>query len=123
MSETESVTKLTIPASGDLSTKKYYAMTVNSSGQVATAGTAGVFCVGVLLNKPSAANQAAEVAVGGRTPAIAGAAFNAGVFLMTNSSGQLVTATSTNVILALALETASGANSIVDVLWNPRGVV
>lgn len=121
MAATESTTKITLPASGDLSTKKYYVMTVNSSGQAATVGTAGVHGAGVLLNKPSAAAQAAEIATAGRVPAIAGAAFNAGVSLMSNASGQLVTATTGNIILAVALETASGANSIVDVLWNPRG--
>jgi hypothetical protein len=47
---------ISLPAADDLSTKQYYAVKVDSSGNAAVAG-AGQPAIGVLQNKPDAADQ------------------------------------------------------------------
>lgn len=106
-----------LPANADLSASQYCGVVINSSGKIAVAG-AGARIDGVLQNKPTA-NDAAVVAYNGVSKGVAGAAFAAGADLMTNASGQFVTATTGNAIVARATEAATAANNIVGILVQP----
>lgn len=84
-------------ASGDLSAAQFKFVTVNSSSQVAVAGTQGTVVVGVLQNKPSAAGQAAQVMSAGVTKVVAGATVAAGAVVESDSVGRAITAVKSTV--------------------------
>jgi len=65
----------TRPADTDLSTKQYYAVDLNSDGEVVVAGAGSTF-IGVLGNKPTAAGQPAEVMFSGVVPMVCGGTVN-----------------------------------------------
>lgn len=81
---------VSLPAAADLTTKQFLAVKVDSNGKAAVAG-AGQFCAGILQNKP-ASGQAATVAYGGISKAIAGGNITAGMTLAANADGKLVDA-------------------------------
>ena len=81
------------PANTDLSTKQWYVVDLNSSGNVAVAGAGSSF-IGVLTNKPDAAGKAASVAISGQVPVIAGGTVAPADFLKIDSSGRVVAASS-----------------------------
>jgi len=104
----------TLPASADLSAAQFRAMVCNSSGQAAQAGAAAPI-IGVLQNKPSAANQAATIMAEGVTMAQVGAAVAAGASLETNASGQFITLAA-GIRVGIALQAATGANQVISIL-------
>jgi hypothetical protein len=85
---------LSFEAASDLSTKLYYAVVINSSGQLAVAG-AGQAAIGILYSDPDATGLVASVKPldGRKAKAIAGGTIAAGAFLAADSAGKLVTAT------------------------------
>lgn len=100
-------------AGADLSTNQFYAVKANSTARnVVLANTGGENITGILQNAPKQ-GDAAEVVVAGFCKAVAGAAFNAGAALMTDSTGRLITQTSTNAKVAVAHEAAGAAGAIV----------
>ncbi len=106
-------------AAADLSTKQFCAVKQTTTPrQLALAATGGEAITGVLLNAPST-GQAVEVCYAGFTKALAGTGgFTAGDALQTEAStGKLITRTSTNAIVAVAIETVSaGQIGLVRVL-------
>ncbi len=109
-----------LPASGDLTSGG----TVNPQFLFATFGPtglaiagAGVSSVGVIQDKPNAVGYESEVAVVGQiTKLVAGAAVNQGDQIMSNASGQGITATTGNFVNGFALTAASGAGVVIEVL-------
>lgn len=102
-------------AAADLSSNQYYAVKVNSSGQIALCSSAGEFVVGILQNKPTS-GQAADVRHSATTKAVAGAAITAGARVMTNASGKVITlATSGSIACGVALEAAGADGDIIEV--------
>lgn len=100
-------------AGADLSAKQFYAVKLTTTArQVNLASSGGEEIYGILQNKPTA-NQAADVCLLGVTKAVAGAAITAGDFLMTDTSGRLITATSTNHRVGQAMEAATAAGQII----------
>lgn len=81
---------LSLTAAADLSAKQYFAVKVDSNGKAALAG-AGEFTAGILQNKP-ASGQAADVAWGGISKAIAGGNITAGATVAADANGKLVDA-------------------------------
>lgn len=79
--------KITLPAAADLSTKQYYFVKVNSSGQAALCAAATDRPIGVLQNTPTS-GQAAEVLVVGGTKIVASASIDEGVLIGTASTGK-----------------------------------
>lgn len=79
-----------LPAAADLSTKQYYAVVVNSSGQAALGGDDGEF-FGILQDKPAAAGRAACVAVGGASRCVFGGTVAKGALVNVDSAGKIVT--------------------------------
>ena len=109
-----------LPTSADLTSggtvNPQFLFVVMTPTGLAIAG-AGVSCVGVLQDKPNAAGQEAEVAVVGMiSKVVAGAAVNEGDQIMSNASGQGITATAGNFVNGFALAAASGAGVLIPVL-------
>lgn len=100
-------------ANADLSTKQFYAVKQTSTDRkVDLASTGGEAITGILQNAPIA-GDAADVCFDGFCKAIAGAAFASGVALMTDTSGRLITQTSTSAKVAVSIVAAGGAGEIV----------
>lgn len=98
-------------ADADLSAKQYFAVKITSGGiNLCGAGDAG----GILQNKPTLAQQS-DVSFDGVSKGIAGAAFARGVELASNASGKLITALTTNKVIAIALQAAGADGDIVAV--------
>ena len=109
-----------LPTSADLTTSgtvnPQFLFVVMTATGIALAG-AGVSCIGVLQDKPNAAGQEAEVAVVGMiSKVVVGAAVNEGDQIMSNASGQGITATAGNFVNGFALAAASGAGVLIPVL-------
>lgn len=102
-------------ANADLSASQFCFVVVNSSGNVATAGT-GAKIDGVLQNKPGAAARAATMAIDGVTKVRVGAAVTAGDDLTPDSTGRAVTGATGDVIGGRALEDATAANQVISML-------
>lgn len=98
-------------AAADLSTKQFYAVKITAARAVNLASSGGEGIYGILQNKP-ASGDAADVGIIGVTKAIAGGTIAAGDLLMTDTSGKLITATSTNHAVGQALE-AGVLNQII----------
>lgn len=94
---------------------QYLAVKITASRSVNLANAGGEAVIGILQNTP-ALGQAAEIGFVGCSKAVAGAAIAAGAELMTDTSARLITATSTNHRVALALESASAAGQLISVV-------
>lgn len=101
-------------AAADLSTKQFYAVKLTAARAVnlASANTDSIY--GILQNKPKS-GEAADVGIFGISKAVAGAAISAGAALMSDTAGKLITQTSTNPKVAIALEAAGAADQIITV--------
>lgn len=82
---------LTFEASGDLSTKQYFAVKLDSNGQIAVAG-AGEKAIGILQNKPAAAGRAGTVRVFGVSRMYAGGVIAPGANVAADAAGEGKTA-------------------------------
>lgn len=107
-------------ANSNLAANQFYAVKITGQRLVDLASTGGEAIYGILQNKPTA-GQAADVGILGVTKAAAGAAVSAGAALMTDSSGRLITATSTNHRVGVALEAASAAGQLITVSLSGHG--
>jgi len=99
------IQSISLVAAADLSAKQYYCVKVDSNGKAALCGAAEN-SVGILQNDPTS-GQMATVGMLGLSKAKYGASVTAGANLMTDASGKLITATGTNPVIALALESGS----------------
>lgn len=84
---------LSFKAAADLSAKQFHAVKMSAAQTVDAVTGATDEAIGVLQNKPSAAGQAATVAVfgGGTCRLMAGAAITAGAYLKLTAAGRFVT--------------------------------
>lgn len=119
MATQENMLCVSLEAGQDLSTKQFYFVSVASDGQIDPTG-AGLMAQGVLQDAPAAAGRAALVAVAGKVKVVCGGTVTRGGAVMSNASGQALTATSTNIILGTALETGA-TGRIIEILFQPRG--
>lgn len=101
-----------VPAGSDLSTKQYFLVTINSSGELALTGD-GAYASGVLQDKPAAQGRAGAIVTQGETRVSAGGAFNAGELLASDANGQAVNAATNDAVIGQALEAATAQNDIV----------
>ena len=107
--------KITLPAGADLSTKQYYFVKVNSSGNAVLCAAATDAPIGVLQNSPISGAEASIVVVGG-TKLVAGAAIAAGIKIGTDSAGKAdakVAGTDTTEYTVGQVLLASGADAEV----------
>ena len=82
--------------------------------KVDIAGDAGKFAY-ILQNKPRQ-GEGAIVVFGGRTLAVAGAAFAVEAELSVNAAGKLITRAGAGFVIARALEAAAAADEVVEVI-------
>ncbi len=102
-------------AGEDLSSSLYYAAHMDTDGDLVLAGnTEDVYGI---ITEGGASGEPTTVQVSGIAKAIAGASFNAGVKLMSNASGKLVTATGSGAaFIGIARNASGGDGEIVEVL-------
>ena len=108
---------ITLPAAANFSSYQYRFMTVDSNGRgtIATAYTAKP--IGILQNKPDAADKPANIRVAGIAKLEFGAAADEGALLAANGEGYGTTTTlDTAHYGAIALHAAGGSGDIQDVL-------
>jgi hypothetical protein len=106
---------------GPLGSGQYLIVFLSGSRTVSLQTTQGALSYGVLQNAP-AAGQAADVAIGGITKVVVGAAVTAGAELMADTNGRAITQTSTNRKVGMALESATAANAMISMLvYTPNG--
>lgn len=139
MATESNLTCITLQAAGDLSTKQYYCMKVSAADTVTTITAAGTPVIGILQNKPSAAGEAAQVAVAGVSKVVAGAAVAAGALVKAlangkvddaataataDASGSSATAASTGAhVVGIALDAASDDGDVIRVALMHMGAV
>jgi hypothetical protein len=115
MAQDENVQKLSIAASADLSASQFKLVEL-SSGKAAIANASTDIVIGVLLNKPTAVDMAAEIAIGGRSKCLAGAAVvTPGTQVMTDATGRAIAATATNRAFGTSLTAAAAAGDVFEV--------
>jgi len=118
----ESLTTITLPAAGDLSSSQYLFVDINSSGQAAVVGTAGAKAIGVLQNDPAAAGRDAAVAIAGKVKVLAGGTIAIGAKVQSTAAGKALLAASGDHVLGTAasagadgsyMEVVLGSNHIL----------
>lgn len=121
MATQQVLTEITLPANADLSTKQYFFVKLTNSsgtGRVALAGD-GEFAIGVLQNKPAAAGDTAKVAISGIAKVEAGGVITAGNPVAVDASGNAVAASSGDIVVAVAVNSAVDGD-VVEVLLDAR---
>lgn len=100
-----------VEAASDLSSNSEFRFgELQADGQIDVCGTQGNTCYGVIKGNPDAAGKAVPVQTSGLTKVEAGESINEGDEIISNGSGQAITATgSGNRILGVA-KTAAGAS-------------
>lgn len=105
-------------AAADLSDAQFKAVKLTGARSLNLASTGGEGIYGILQNKPQE-GEVTDAGIFGITKALAGAAFDAGALLQTDNTARLITKTSTNVVVAIALEAATAAGQIATVKLVP----
>jgi len=105
---------------GPNTTGQFLCVKVNATRSVAVTSASTDVVHGILQNDPKA-GQAAQVVYNGVSKAMAGASFSAGVRLMSDTLGRVITAgaTTTNSVLGVAIESATATGQIVTILVSP----
>ena len=101
----QSIQSVSGPANASLTTKQYYAVVFNSSGNIAVAG-AGVPIAGVLQNAP-ASGDGAEVAVSGISKVALGGTATAGTMAAVDSAGKFLNAVSGDIAVGVFVKGGS----------------
>jgi len=117
----EALRCISLPANADLSTKQYFFVKVTNSsgtGRAAVAGD-GEHAIGVLQNKPDAANEVATIAISGVSKVSAGGTITAGQPVASDAAGEAVAAATGDIILGTALLSADDGD-LVPVLLDAR---
>lgn len=90
-----------IVSTGDLSAKIYHAVKLDSSAQVVIAGAGEG--MGIVMNAPAAGEFAEVALLGGGALVELGATVAIGAELAANAAGEIITATSGDIVLGLAM--------------------
>lgn len=113
--------KITLPAAADLSTKQFYFVKIDTSGQAALCAAATDRPIGVLQNNPAAGEEAVITVVGG-TKVVAGASLDEGTLIGTTAAGKAgakVPGTdSTNYVVGTVILASGADNEIATALVN-----
>lgn len=100
------------PAAATMASNQYKFGLVDSNGRIALNSVNGGFCTGVIDDNVDAIDKACRVVLGGITKVKCNATITRGALIMSDATGQAVTATSGGVILGQALETGAVGNII-----------
>ncbi len=115
------VNSISRPAGADLSSNLHRILFVEDDGQVNVNSSNATACLGILLNKPSAADQAARVAIVGsvvKCEAGAAVAERAAIRAVTGGRGS-ATVVGGDFIVGHALTTAAGSGEFFELEVNP----
>jgi hypothetical protein len=105
---------------GPYGSGQFLIVTLSAARTVSLQTVSGALSYGVLQNAP-ALGQAADVAIGGITKVVVGAAVTAGQELQSDTNGRAITFASGRKV-GLALESAAGANAVISMLvYTPNG--
>ena len=119
MAADQSVVLVTVPANADLSLKQFFLADIDNTGAAILQTTAGGRVAGVIYNNPTS-GQACELAVAGKVKMAAGAAVTNGSSLKVDATGRAIAVGAGDVAgdlaFGIALQAASGAGSIIEVL-------
>ena len=111
------VFKSTMKANDDMSGDQFKFVNCTAADTADTCDAATEIPIGVLYNKPSAAGDAAEIALGPIVKVQADAAVVAGAMVGTSADGQAVTkSTADDHVFGVALTACSNAGEIIMVL-------
>lgn len=121
MATTQDQQTISLKAAADLSTKQHYFVELTAAKTVNVCNAVTDLALGVLCNKPSALNQAAQVAYAGTTKVVAAAAIAMNAKVAPAADGRAQTAVATQFPRAVALEAAGAAGDIIEVLLLPIG--
>ena len=100
----EQVRSISIEAAGDLSLKQFTFMVVDTNGEIDQVGSAGADADGVLLNKPDAQYEVAEMAYAGRVKVAAGDTVTPGMLVQSDGNGAAVEALTKKHVLGTCLK-------------------
>ena len=109
-------------AAGDLSAYQYHGMKFSAAKTVTIGDANADLYAGVLLNKPAAAGEAAQVATlpGMIVKVYAGAAIaTVGTRLTLDASGHFIGATDADICVGRNIETAGAAGDIIEMIIDP----
>ena len=114
-------TILNFTTNADLTANRYRAAKIFASFTVGQVSATTDPIIGIQDNQPlSGTGRSVRVCIGGVTLGVAGAAFTAGAALTMDANGQLTAAnTTTQVRVAVAIESAAAASEVVSVLVRP----
>ncbi len=114
-------TDITLPASADLSTYQYCFVTLDTAGRAAP-GTTGAMILGVLQNKPAAADRAARVRTSGISLFKYGGTVQHGDLVASGVQGRGTTTAATAGINVggYALANVGGSGNIHSLLVRPQ---
>ncbi len=115
----EIVRTKSIVATATFAAKQFTFVKIDSSGQLASPSAGGP-AIGVIQDKPIAADPGAVCYPGDITKIQCAGSFTAGQYVMTDSGGKAVVATSGSYVLGVAL-TAGSANFIATIIFQPLG--
>lgn len=119
MATEHGILDLSFPAAGDLSTKQFYPVTMNTVGRINTIATTLTRAFGVLQDDPDAAGRACAVRLLGESKVIVDGGTNPiypGYAIGVNASGIGIATTIANQeILGIALEQSIAAGDIISV--------
>lgn len=104
---------ITAVSGTDLTGKRFYAVTLETSGKLALANAAGEKCLGVIQNAPSGDGKIGRVRINGVSKVIVASAVEEGVELSATTAGKLTTASAGQYIVAIALEPSSTDGDII----------
>jgi len=108
---------ITLPAAADFSSHQYRFMTVDANGRGTICSAYTVVPIGILQNKPDAADKPARVRIAGISKLQMGAAVDEGNRLASNAEGYgTVTTLDTANYGAIALHAVGASADIQDVL-------
>lgn len=112
---------ITIPASADLSSNQFRLVGVDSAGRLVVIANAATPFLGILMNKPSAIDREAEVAVAGATVKLEAGATIAEGDLITGVAGGRgsPSTTDTDEVVGMAIS-PGGSGVLVEVNIAPR---
>ena len=111
---------ITVPAAADLSSYQYRLMTIDANGRGTICTAYTVQPIGILQNKPSAADVPARVRVFGESKCKFGAAANEMAFVASNAQGfGTATTLDTAGYVGFVLHAPGGSADIQDVLVMP----
>lgn len=112
---------ITLNASGDLSTKQYRFVTIDSSAQSAIA-TRGALAVGIQQDKPAAAGRASQVRISGISKVVLGGSVTKGQAGVSDVNGAAVTTSSSDTAYMGFFLDSGASGEIVPFLLQPRGL-